>query len=167
MNISHDDMLEAIQRTRAAKMEPKRLIDGTDATHDAIAADVAAFLARGGRIEQGVSVQLRCGVRTDVKASSTDRRWVTPDASGNERARRRAHALRRNNIVLPGSLSAQTPTDSDLKPTRAEATMRGDKFYLPPHPCFRGHAAPRLTSSGTCVECARINRAEYHKRRAA
>lgn len=39
-----------------------------------------------------------------------------------------------------------------------EAQARGDKRYFTGLPCSRGHVAERMTSNGTCVECAYAHR---------
>ena len=74
MNLSHDDMISAIERNREVVQVP-RLHDGTPATHEVIADDVAAYLAKGGRIDRPEAPQLRC-VRVEYGgAGTTTRKW--------------------------------------------------------------------------------------------
>lgn len=43
------------------------------------------------------------------------------------------------------------------------AQQEGKKFYLSDTPCKRGHLSLRLTSTGLCLECRKINeKAIYH-----
>jgi hypothetical protein len=50
-----------------------------------------------------------------------------------------------------------------LPRTRAEARALGVTRYQPAGPCPNGHAAPRHTASGSCVECVKMRqRAQYH-----
>jgi len=56
--------------------------------------------------------------------------------------------------------------DEDKLPrTRAEARRTGATHYFTGKPCKHGHVEYRLTSSGQCAECARIqNRKSYPER---
>jgi len=38
---------------------------------------------------------------------------------------------------------------------RKDARARGDKYYMPLHPCVRGHLSKRLVKYGQCLECAK------------
>lgn len=50
-----------------------------------------------------------------------------------------------------------------LPTTRMQATSIGAPHYCTLKPCSRGHISKRFTKSGTCLECARENRARsYH-----
>ena len=67
--ISHDDLLDCVARRNAVSV-----VRGLG--HDEVAADVAEFLSRGGKIEQAtVSESLRCETAPG-KGSTTVRRWV-------------------------------------------------------------------------------------------
>jgi 5-methylcytosine-specific restriction endonuclease McrA len=46
---------------------------------------------------------------------------------------------------------------------RSVAKSNGSKYYFTGTPCCRGHEAPRITSSGACIECAAIWREEHKK----
>ncbi len=94
MNISHDELIETVSRT-AQKVEPKLLHDGTPATHETLADDMARYFARGGRIDRSNSVQLRAEIaRYSKPGAETTRRYV-----------RGAH----QNIAMPGSLTGPKP----------------------------------------------------------
>ena len=44
---------------------------------------------------------------------------------------------------------------------RKEAKLAGLKYYLPLHPCIRGHLSKRLTQYGQCLECSKMSSAQY------
>jgi hypothetical protein len=43
-----------------------------------------------------------------------------------------------------------------VKGAMERAAKQGEKFFLSPLPCARGHLSPRWTSNGCCVECDRL-----------
>lgn len=45
---------------------------------------------------------------------------------------------------------------------RAKAKQRGLLRYKNGKPCIHGHLSERLTSNGSCMECARLSRAKYY-----
>ena len=51
--------------------------------------------------------------------------------------------------------------------SKAEALERGLRHYFTGKPCRNGHIFKRLTSTGHCLECGRINRNNYYKRNSA
>lgn len=46
--------------------------------------------------------------------------------------------------------------------TRAEAKVRGEKFYWPENPCPHGHYCQRYTSNRACFECSKIQSAQWY-----
>lgn len=46
--------------------------------------------------------------------------------------------------------------------SRAEARARGLKIYFTGAPCRRGHVAPRYTGCSKCVECGKIQSADWY-----
>ncbi len=69
------------------------------------------------------------------------------------------------------------PDYSEMKSSRSAAIKVGDPTYFTGNPCKHGHIAKRLTSNGTCTDCASENlkrwltsdyggnkRKEYHKK---
>ncbi len=107
MNISHDDMISAIERNREVIQVP-RLMDGTPATHDVIADDVAAYLASGGVIEHPVCTQLRCEAPMG-RTSTTDRRWVHAHIPITEHGDGLHHWRTKGRLTLPNSGEGKRP----------------------------------------------------------
>lgn len=50
----------------------------------------------------------------------------------------------------------------NLPATRSEALRLGSKHYFTGKACTHGHLAPRFTSIGKCMECARISAMQQH-----
>ncbi len=107
MNISHDDMISAIERNREVVQVP-RLFDGTPATHEVIADDIAAYLARGGQIVQAVSEQLRCEA-AQGRVNGTDRRWVREGIAITDHGDGLAHWRTKGRLTLPNSGEGKHP----------------------------------------------------------
>ena len=47
---------------------------------------------------------------------------------------------------------------SDLKSSRSQALLCGDKFYFTGIPCRNGHKAKRMSLGGACYGCYEQNR---------
>ncbi len=107
MNLSHDEMISAIERNREVVQVP-RLFDGTPATHEVIADDIAAYLARGGVIVQAVSEQLRCEAAVG-RSGTTDRRWVNAHIPKTEHGDGLIHWRTKGRLTLPNSGEGKRP----------------------------------------------------------
>ncbi len=54
------------------------------------------------------------------------------------------------------------PDIHSLPRSRADAKATGSKWYFTGEPCLHGHLAPRFTSIGKCMDCARIDSARAY-----
>ncbi len=111
MNISREELFANFETIRQ-RPDPKILRKGTDqeviATHDVIASDVEAFLARGGKIAYPVAEQLRCEAAPGLH-QTFDRRWKRDGLPITEHGDGLHHWRTKGRLTLPNSGEGKRP----------------------------------------------------------